>query len=213
MLVCEAAGYDVVIVETRGRGPERDRGGRHDRHVRADAAAQRRRRPAGHQEGRDGDRRPGGDQQGRPGPRRRHARAGADHVGIAPVRPPWQPGARRDAESRACRTWPPEVKRASAAAGDPVECAARARASMPSGPRSCVSSNCRTPTAARHAPREAGAVLDVGAHRRGPQAGPSASTRPCASCCPTRLLQVAAGRLPASTAARQLLAAQASRAS
>ena len=64
----------------RRRRPERDRGGRHDRHVRAAAAAQRRRRPAGDQEGRDGAGRPGGHQQGRPRRRRGHARAGADHA-------------------------------------------------------------------------------------------------------------------------------------
>ena len=43
----------------RRRRPERNRGRRHDRHVRAAAAAQRRRRPAGDQEGRDGAGRPG----------------------------------------------------------------------------------------------------------------------------------------------------------
>ena len=59
----------------RRRRPERDRGGRHDRHVRAAAVAQRRRRPAGDQEGRDGAGRPGRHQQGRHRPRRRHARA------------------------------------------------------------------------------------------------------------------------------------------
>jgi LAO/AO transport system kinase len=64
MLVCEAAGYDVVIVETVGVGQSETRW-RHDRHVRAAATAQRRRRPAGHQEGRDGAGRPGGHQQGR----------------------------------------------------------------------------------------------------------------------------------------------------
>ena len=79
MLVCEAAGFDVVIVETVGVGPERDGSGRHDRHVRADAVAQCRGRPAGDQEGCDGAGRPGGDQQGRPGPRCRHPGAGADH--------------------------------------------------------------------------------------------------------------------------------------
>jgi LAO/AO transport system kinase len=42
MLVFEAAGYSVVIVETVGRRPERDRGGQHDRHVRADAVAETR---------------------------------------------------------------------------------------------------------------------------------------------------------------------------
>jgi LAO/AO transport system kinase len=65
MLVCEAAGLRRGDRRDRGRGPERDRRGRHDRHVRAAAAAQRGRRPAGHQEGRDGTGRPGGHQQGR----------------------------------------------------------------------------------------------------------------------------------------------------
>ena len=52
-----------------GRRPERDRRRRHDRHVRAAAVAQRRRRPAGDQERRDGAGRPRGHQQGRLGPR------------------------------------------------------------------------------------------------------------------------------------------------
>ena len=51
MLVCEAAGYDVVIAGNRGRGPERDSRGRDDRYVCADATAQRRRRVADHQKG------------------------------------------------------------------------------------------------------------------------------------------------------------------
>ena len=40
MLACEAAGYDVVIVETVGVGQSRNRRCEHDRHVRADATAQ-----------------------------------------------------------------------------------------------------------------------------------------------------------------------------
>jgi hypothetical protein len=92
----------------RGRRPERDRGGRHDRHVRAAAAAQRRRRPAGHQEGRDGAGRPGGDQQGRPRRGRRHPRAGADHQRIAAARLHGNPDhlhhASRSGTRRCCRS-------------------------------------------------------------------------------------------------------------
>jgi LAO/AO transport system kinase len=65
MLVCEAAGFDVIIIETVGVGQSGDRRGRHDRHLLPAATAQRRRRPAGDQEGHHGDRRPDRHQQGR----------------------------------------------------------------------------------------------------------------------------------------------------
>ncbi len=46
---------------------------------------------------------------------------------------------------------------------------------------------------ARQAPREAGTGLDVGAHRRRPQARLPPPSRRCASCCPSARPQVAAG--------------------
>jgi propionyl-CoA carboxylase beta chain len=98
----------------RGRGPERDRGGGHDRHVRAAAAAQRRRRPAGHQEGRDGAGRPGGHQQGRHRRRRRHAGAGADHVQPAAARPARQPGSRPPQRHRLAPAGDPDQRLAGA---------------------------------------------------------------------------------------------------
>jgi LAO/AO transport system kinase len=64
ILVCEAAGYDVVIVETVGVGQsETAVAGMTDMFVLMQLA-ERRRRPAGDQEGRDGGRRPRRDQQG-----------------------------------------------------------------------------------------------------------------------------------------------------
>ncbi len=41
LILCEAAGFDVIIVETVGVGPIRDPGGGYDRHVRAAAVAGR----------------------------------------------------------------------------------------------------------------------------------------------------------------------------
>jgi methylmalonyl-CoA mutase cobalamin-binding domain/chain len=65
MLVCEAAGFDVIIVETVGVGQsETTVAGMVDIFVPA-AVAERRRRPAGDQEGHRRDRRPGRHQQGR----------------------------------------------------------------------------------------------------------------------------------------------------
>ena len=51
LLLCEAAGYDVVLVETVGSRPVRRGRGRHGRRVRAARPAGRRRRAAGHQAG------------------------------------------------------------------------------------------------------------------------------------------------------------------
>ena len=77
----------------RGRGPERDRRAGHVRHVLPAATAQCGRRPAGHQEGRDGAGRPGGHQQGRHRPACRHARPGPDHLQPAPAGHARQPRA------------------------------------------------------------------------------------------------------------------------
>jgi methylmalonyl-CoA mutase cobalamin-binding domain/chain len=74
MLVCEAAGFDVIIVETVGVGQSRNHGRRHGRCLRPAAIAERRRRPAGDQEGHRRDRRPDRLQQGR---HRRSAAAAA----------------------------------------------------------------------------------------------------------------------------------------
>ncbi len=91
MLVCEAAGYDLVIVETVGVGQsETAVAGMTDMFVLLQLAQCRRRRPAGDQEGGDGAGRPGGDQQGGHRPRCCYARAGADHQRAAhpgPARP------------------------------------------------------------------------------------------------------------------------------
>ena len=58
LLVCEAAGFDVIIVETVGVGQSETAVARHDRHDGAAATAERRRRPAGDQEGHRRARRP-----------------------------------------------------------------------------------------------------------------------------------------------------------
>jgi methylmalonyl-CoA mutase cobalamin-binding subunit len=148
----------------RGRGPERDGGGRHDRHVRAAAAAQRRRRPAGHQEGRDGAGRPGGHQQGRHRPQRRH------------------PGARRRSPP-ACACWASTATRTTrtttkrvAPQGDADQRACWGRAWTLLGRRDANSAICRPPTAAWPRGASSRPGLDVGAHRRRPQAGLFAST-------------------------------------
>ncbi len=91
MLVCEAAGYDIVIVETVGVGQSETAVANMTDMFVLHAAAQRRRRPAGDQERRDGAGRSGGHQQGRHRPRRRHPRARADHLVLAPAGLAWQP--------------------------------------------------------------------------------------------------------------------------
>ena len=72
MLVCEAAGYDVVIVETVGVGQSETAAASMTDMFVPLQLPKCGRRPAGHQEGRDGDRRPGGHQQGRPRPQGCH---------------------------------------------------------------------------------------------------------------------------------------------
>jgi LAO/AO transport system kinase len=75
------------------------------------------------------------------------------------------------------KIWHPQVIQLSAC---------RARGWTLLGRRAAVpAANRQRPAAA--APPAAGAGLDVGAHRRGPQAGAFASTRRCARCCPSSL--------------------------
>ena len=140
----------------RGRRAERDGGGRHDRHVRADAVAQCRRRPAGDQEGRDGAGRPDRDQQGRSRRGRRDARAGPDRLRASPVQPARPPG--RCAAG--CQPVAP--------AGDAAQ---RARGDRPGrvlADRHAVSRVAGRRRAARRAPPCAGPGLDVGTHRSRP---------------------------------------------
>ena len=74
MLVCEAAGFDVVLVETVGVGQSRGRGRRHGRPVRAAARARRGRRAAGREARHRRARRPRRREQGRRRPRSTSAR-------------------------------------------------------------------------------------------------------------------------------------------
>ncbi len=153
----------------RRRRPERDRGRRHDRHVRAAAAAQRRRRPAGDQEGRDGAGRPGRHQQGRPRRGRGDARAGPDHVGAAALRPPRQSGACAGHACGPCRARFAEAECASGCQGDPAERVAGHWRRRLLGRGAAVQARCRPPTASW--PRAARS-------RRSRGCG-SASTRAC----------------------------------
>ena len=161
MLVCEAAGYDIVIVETVGVGQsETAVAGMTDMFVLMqlpnagdDLQAIKKRR--------DGAGRPGRHQQGRPRCGCRDARAGADHQRAAPVRAAWRspqpPGARRQREL--------------ASAGHPAQRAAGRRAWTGSGTRSSSSGAADAQRPARRAPPAPGARVDVGAHRRRPEAG------------------------------------------
>ena len=69
LLLCEAAGFDVVLVETVGVGPVRGGGGRPRRPLPAGRLARRRRRAPGHQARDHGAGRPRRGQQGRRRPR------------------------------------------------------------------------------------------------------------------------------------------------
>jgi len=192
MRVVEAAGYDVVIVRDGRRGPERDRGGRHDRHLRASAAAKRRRRPAGDQARRDGTGRPGADQQGRPRPRRGDAGAGADHLVAAADGPAGAPGACASRRERLA---------SARAAGE--------RAERPGHRRLLGGGDALPGTGHRERPAggppaRAGPGVDVGAHRRRPE-GALPHAPAVRSALPGCSEQVRAGRLAASVAARRLL--------
>ena len=168
----------------RRRRPERDRGRRHDRHVRAAAAAQRRRRPAGDQEGRDGAGRPGRHQQGRPRRRRGHARAGADHQSRCACS---ASTARADHAHARRGDWH--------AAGAAAERAERRRASTRSGTRSSSSARCSRASGQLAARRQQQALawmwerIDAGL-----QAALSRTTRRCAQRCPRSPRDVRAGR-------------------
>jgi methylmalonyl-CoA mutase cobalamin-binding domain/chain len=86
LLLCEAAGFDVIIVETVGVGQsETAVAGMTDCFVPA-AAAQCRRRPAGDQEGHRGAGRPGRLQQGRPRSARRRNCASQMRSALAMLR-------------------------------------------------------------------------------------------------------------------------------
>ena len=82
-VLMEAAGYDVVLVETVGRRAVRDRGRRHGRHVPPADARPHRRPAAGHQEGHPRARRRHRGQQGR---RRARARRRASPPASWPAR-------------------------------------------------------------------------------------------------------------------------------
>ena len=75
LLLCEAAGHDVVLVETVGVGQIGGRGRGHGRRVRAAALARRGRRSAGREAGDRRARRHRGREQGRRRPRGRRASA------------------------------------------------------------------------------------------------------------------------------------------
>jgi LAO/AO transport system kinase len=179
MLVCEAAGYDIVIVETVGVGQsETAVAGMTDMFVLMQLPNA------------------GDDLQAikkgvmeladlvvinkadidKPTPRRARRRRSPRP---APVRPPGQSGPRacgaRRAQRRRGGFWLPKVLQLSALAGTGIDAFWDAVMQF---------RQCRPPTAAaRQAPREAGDRVDVGTHRRRPEAGLPAASRRCANCC------------------------------
>jgi LAO/AO transport system kinase len=98
------------------------------------------------------------------------------------------------------RFWLPQVLQLSAL---------RAPASMPSGRRSASSGSCRPPTASSPRGARSRRRVDVGAHRRRPQAGLPASPAGARAAAAAHAAGGAGRSLPASTAARSLLAAAA----
>ncbi|MCK7501442.1 MAG: hypothetical protein MZW92_73820 [Comamonadaceae bacterium] len=141
----------------RRRRPERDRGGRHDRHVRAAAAAQRRRRPAGHQEG------------------RRWSwptscvvnKADLDEAAATRARAQITQRAARPAAARTTQAWQPQVLQLSALKGTGLDEFWAGRDALP---RRCRRAGGRWPQRRR----AAGPGLDVGAHRGRPARSASA---------------------------------------